>query len=62
MEASVARICWQLSQLPDHPKFEKYTLWLMTGKITPESGQISPTLSPDGVDIKTSHHSDRKTG
>ncbi|AXG45019.1 MULTISPECIES: helix-turn-helix domain-containing protein [Photorhabdus] len=49
-------------QITNHPKFEKYTLWLMTGKIAPESGQISPTLSPDGVDIKTSHHSDRKTG
>ncbi|HEO9045939.1 TPA: helix-turn-helix transcriptional regulator [Enterobacter kobei] len=29
-------------------QFQKYTLWLMTGKIAPETGQISPALSLDG--------------
>lgn len=28
-----------------HPKLAKYTLWLMTGKIAPESGQIEPSAS-----------------
>ncbi|MDC9588577.1 helix-turn-helix transcriptional regulator [Xenorhabdus sp. XENO-10] len=49
-------------QITNHPKFEKYTLWLMTDKTAPESGQISPTLSPDGVEHKMSHHLGRKTG
>ena len=30
------------------PQFEKYTLWLMTGKTAPAAGQICPALSPDG--------------
>lgn len=29
-------------------RFEKYMMWLMTGKIRPEIGQISPVLSPSG--------------
>ncbi|EOV8629590.1 helix-turn-helix domain-containing protein [Proteus mirabilis] len=28
--------------------FEKYTLWLMTGKTNETMGQIEPSLSPDG--------------
>ncbi|MDY4350716.1 helix-turn-helix domain-containing protein [Pectobacterium brasiliense] len=43
-------------------KFEKYTLWLMTGKTAPVAGQISPPLSPDGQDNTKSHRSVRKTG
>ncbi|MGK5615106.1 helix-turn-helix domain-containing protein [Proteus mirabilis] len=31
-----------------HPRFEKYTLWLMTGKTNEIVGQIAPSLSPDG--------------
>ncbi|EKH8499479.1 helix-turn-helix transcriptional regulator [Salmonella enterica] len=42
--------------------FEKYTMWLMTGKTNEPAGQISPSLSPDGH-AKTSHsHQYRKTG
>ncbi|PHM38556.1 helix-turn-helix domain-containing protein [Xenorhabdus innexi] len=51
-----------LMKITNHPKFEKYTLWLLTDKIAPESGQISPTLSPDGVETKMSRHLGRKTG
>lgn len=29
-------------------RFTKYTLWLMTGKISPEAGQISPAISHTG--------------
>lgn len=32
------------------PRFQKYTLWLMTDKTAPAAGQISPPLSPDGQD------------
>ena len=44
------------------PKFEKYTLWLMTDKTAPIAGQVSPTLSPDGLGNTTSSRSTRKTG
>ena len=46
----------------NHPRFEKYTLWLLTGKTNESIGQISPTLSPDGQDAQTLPRSDRKTG
>lgn len=49
-------------QITNHPNFEKYTLWLMTDKTAPESGQISPTLSPGGVEHKISHRLEQKTG
>ncbi|EUD11766.1 hypothetical protein [Providencia alcalifaciens] len=31
-----------------HKKLEKYSLWLTTGKIIPEAGQISPVLAHSG--------------
>lgn len=45
-----------------NPRFEKYTLWLMTGKTAPAAGQIAPSLSPDGQDDKKSPHSTQKAG
>ncbi|EPJ0730288.1 helix-turn-helix domain-containing protein [Morganella morganii] len=51
-----------LVKLTTHPRFEKYTLWLMTGKTNEAMGQISPTLSPDGADTIPSDHSERKIG
>lgn len=51
-----------LTILLEHARFEKYTLWLMTGKTNEAMGQISPTLSPDGVEKEPSHHSERKIG
>jgi len=44
------------------PLFEKYTLWFMTGKIAPESGQIAPALAHYGQDKTESSASKRKTG
>ena len=44
------------------PRFEKYTLWLMTGKTAPSAGQISPTLSPDGPETTKYPHLTQKTG
>ena len=46
----------------NNPMFEKYTLWLMTGKTAPSAGQISPTLSPDGPETTKSPHLTQKTG
>ncbi|WP_435954087.1 helix-turn-helix domain-containing protein [Dryocola sp. BD626] len=31
-----------LTKITHHPRFMKYTLWLMTDQIAPESGQVSP--------------------
>ncbi|HDL7645903.1 helix-turn-helix domain-containing protein [Yersinia enterocolitica] len=52
-----------LMKLTQHPLFEKYTLWLMTNKTAPESGQIAPSLSLDGPETTpTSRRSTRKIG
>ncbi|HIE1738418.1 XRE family transcriptional regulator [Pseudomonas aeruginosa] len=29
-------------KITNHPRFKKYTLWLMTGDTAPECGQVSP--------------------
>lgn len=52
-----------LAMILENPRFEKYTLWLMTGNTAPEAGQIEPALSLNGPEVTaTSHHSGRKTG
>lgn len=33
-------------KITHHPRFNKYTLWLMIGKTAPASGQIDPALFP----------------
>ncbi|MGR5464539.1 helix-turn-helix domain-containing protein [Photobacterium damselae] len=37
-----ARILMKIAQ---HQAFRKYTMWLLTGNVEPNSGQISPELS-----------------
>ncbi|MBF1996578.1 helix-turn-helix transcriptional regulator [Serratia symbiotica] len=51
-----------LTKLTQHPLFEKYTMWLMTGKTATQAGQIAPPLSPDGQEKIKSRHSGRKIG
>lgn len=34
-----------LMKITNHPQFQKYTLWLMTGQTAPESGQVCPEFS-----------------
>lgn len=51
-----------ISKITNHPRFEKYTLWLMTGKTAPSAGQVSPPLSPDGQGKIKSSRSSRKAG
>ena len=46
----------------NHPRFEKYALWFITGKLAPESGQIAPALAHFGQDETTSQPSDQKIG
>lgn len=33
-----------MTQILNHPSFEKYTLWFITGKTIPTEGQIAPAL------------------
>lgn len=44
------------------PQLTKYTLWLMTGQIAPESGQIAPALAHAGQDKTDCSASGQKTG
>ncbi|PQJ49890.1 helix-turn-helix domain-containing protein [Vibrio splendidus] len=50
-----------LMKITKHERFKKYTYWLMTDEVLPESGQISPDfsiLSELGIVEKTT--SDKK--
>ena len=51
-----------LLKITQNPRFEKYTLWLMTGKSSEAAGQISPALSPDGQNDISSPQSNQKVG
>lgn len=51
-----------IMQVTNTTQFEKYALWLITGKTAPEAGQISPVVAHSGQDETTSSPSDRKTG
>lgn len=52
-----------LLKITQHSRFEKYTLWLMTGNTAPDAGQIAPALSLNGPEFTaTLPHSGRKTG
>lgn len=51
-----------LDKIIKHERFTKYTLWLMTGVSTPETGQVSPALSPDGQGVISNPQSGQKVG
>lgn len=34
----------ELEKITTHPRFKKYALWLVTGTVAPEAGQISPDI------------------
>ncbi|WP_449553458.1 helix-turn-helix domain-containing protein [Lelliottia amnigena] len=51
-----------LTKYTQHPRFTKYSLWLMTDQIAPDSGQISPALSPDGQNKTSNSPNDQKVG
>lgn len=42
--------------------FKKYMMWLMSGDIAPEAGQVSPALSPDGSENESIHPETKKVG
>ncbi|MGG2143488.1 helix-turn-helix transcriptional regulator [Symbiopectobacterium sp. RP] len=51
-----------ITKILSHPLFEKYTLWFITGKIAPDSGQIAPVLAHYGQDSVESALSRRNVG
>lgn len=51
-----------LVKITQHPRFTKYTLWLMSGTTAPAAGQIAPSLSPDGQEAASSHRKDLRAG
>lgn len=51
-----------VSKFTSHPRFEKYTLWLMTDKTNEAAGQVSPPLSPNGLENTFSHRKVTKAG
>ncbi|HFJ4332315.1 MULTISPECIES: helix-turn-helix domain-containing protein [Serratia] len=51
-----------LMKILQHPRFIKYTLWMMTGQIAPESGQIAPALAHSGQESAESSQSEKKIG
>ncbi|HEJ9177552.1 TPA: helix-turn-helix transcriptional regulator [Serratia marcescens] len=51
-----------VDKVTNHPRFEKYTMWLMNGKTSEAAGQISPTLSPDGHDNTSDPQRGQKAG
>ncbi|MBL5884837.1 MULTISPECIES: helix-turn-helix domain-containing protein [Lelliottia] len=36
-----------IDKVVNHPRFTKYTLWLMTGQTLPNAGQVCPAESAD---------------
>lgn len=36
----------ELLKITNHPRFNKYTLWMMTNKTAVSAGQIDPALFP----------------
>lgn len=51
-----------INQLTHSKRCLKYALWLMTDKILPASGQVSPAIARCGPDRTIFQHSDPKTG
>nr|WP_261158328.1 helix-turn-helix transcriptional regulator [Serratia entomophila] len=51
-----------VDKVANHPRFEKYTMWLMNGKTSEAAGQISPTLSPNGQNDTSDHQNGQKVG
>ena len=51
-----------LLKITQHPRLEKYMMWLMSDKTSEAAGQISPALSPDGQNDISSPQSNQKVG
>ncbi|HEJ7039465.1 helix-turn-helix domain-containing protein [Serratia quinivorans] len=51
-----------LLMITQHQRFKKYAMWLMTGDVAPEVGQISPVLSPSGYPSSSNNQKGKKVG
>ncbi|TPW60950.1 helix-turn-helix domain-containing protein [Klebsiella aerogenes] len=51
-----------LIKYTSHPRFQKYTLWLMTDKTAPQAGQIAPALAHIGPESTESDQSGKQIG
>lgn len=51
-----------VSKFTKHPRFKKYTTWLMNGDTNEAAGQISPSLSPDGQDSTSFRRNAKRAG
>ncbi|WP_437127747.1 helix-turn-helix domain-containing protein [Rahnella aceris] len=51
-----------IDKVTNHPRFEKYMMWLMSNKTLEIAGQISPALSPNGQDSTSNNPKDQKVG
>ncbi|WP_336797933.1 helix-turn-helix domain-containing protein [Erwinia aphidicola] len=51
-----------LMKITQHPRFQKYALWLMTDTTSEAAGQVSPALSPDGQKSISNDLKDQKAG
>lgn len=40
-----------IDKIVKHPRFGKYTMWLMRGEANPEAGQIEPAFSLSGSEV-----------
>ncbi|WGE29441.1 helix-turn-helix transcriptional regulator [Edwardsiella tarda] len=51
-----------LFKIAQHPRLKKYTMWLMTGETNEAAGQISPSLSLDGLESISTRQKRLKIG
>ncbi|WP_338511354.1 helix-turn-helix transcriptional regulator [Erwinia aphidicola] len=51
-----------LLKITQHPRFQKYALWLMTDTTSEAAGQVSPALSPDGQNSTSNSQKGQKVG
>ncbi|MHB2063508.1 helix-turn-helix transcriptional regulator [Serratia marcescens] len=51
-----------IEKILSHPRFEKYTMWFITGKAAPQAGQIVPALAHNGHGNLDSDHYEQQTG
>ncbi|WP_343286231.1 MULTISPECIES: helix-turn-helix transcriptional regulator [Serratia] len=51
-----------IDKVINHPRFEKYMMWLMSDKTSEAAGQVSPALSPDGSNNTSDRQQTKKVG
>lgn len=52
----------EITRIADSPTTRRFIVWLISGRVIPEAGQISPDLSRCGLRKTILQHLDQKTG